>query len=30
MRSGGVLRRDIPFEDCIDNSLAEQVVAEAG
>jgi NitT/TauT family transport system substrate-binding protein len=29
MRSGGALKRDIPFEDCIDNSLAEQVVAEA-
>ena len=28
MRSGGVLHRDIPFEDCVDNSLAEQVVAE--
>jgi NitT/TauT family transport system substrate-binding protein len=29
MRSGGALQRDIPFHDCIDNSLAEQVVAEA-
>ncbi len=28
MRSGGVLHRDIPFEECVDNSLAEQVVAE--
>ncbi len=28
MRSGGALKRDIPFEDCIDNSLAEQVVNE--
>ena len=29
MRSGGVLRRDVAFEACIDNALAEQVVAEA-
>jgi NitT/TauT family transport system substrate-binding protein len=28
MRSGGVLRREVPFEECVDNSLAEQVVAE--
>jgi NitT/TauT family transport system substrate-binding protein len=28
MRSGGALRRDVPFEKCVDNSLAEQVVAE--
>jgi NitT/TauT family transport system substrate-binding protein len=28
MRSGGVLRRSIPFEACVDNSLAEQVLAE--
>jgi len=28
MRSGGALKRDVPFEDCIDNSLAEQVVNE--
>jgi NitT/TauT family transport system substrate-binding protein len=28
MRSGGVLDRAIPFGDCVDNSLAEQVVAE--
>ena len=28
MRSGGVLKRDVPFEECVDNSLAEQVVAE--
>jgi NitT/TauT family transport system substrate-binding protein len=27
MRSGGVLRREIPFEECVDNSLAEAVVA---
>jgi len=26
MRSGGALDRDIPFEDCVDNSLAEQAV----
>jgi NitT/TauT family transport system substrate-binding protein len=30
MRSGGVLKRDVPFEECVDNSLAEQVVAERG
>jgi NitT/TauT family transport system substrate-binding protein len=29
MRSGGALTRDVPFEDCVDNSLAEQVVSEA-
>jgi NitT/TauT family transport system substrate-binding protein len=28
MRSGGALDRDVPFEACVDNSLAEQVVAE--
>ncbi len=28
MRSGGVLQRDVAFEACVDNSLAEQVVAE--
>jgi NitT/TauT family transport system substrate-binding protein len=28
MRSGGALKRDIPFEECIDNSLAEQVVVD--
>ena len=28
MRSGGALKQVIPFEDCIDNGLAEQVVAE--
>ena len=28
MRSGGALHRDIPFEACVDNSLAEAVVAE--
>jgi NitT/TauT family transport system substrate-binding protein len=27
MRSGGVLHRAVPFEECIDNSLAEQVVS---
>jgi NitT/TauT family transport system substrate-binding protein len=30
MRSGGVLNRDIPFEECVDNSLAEEVMAEGG
>ncbi len=29
MRSGGALDRAIPFGDCVDNSLAEQVLAEA-
>jgi NitT/TauT family transport system substrate-binding protein len=28
MRSGGALQRAIPFEDCVDNTLAEQVMAE--
>lgn len=28
MRSGGALHRLIPFDDCVDNSLAEQVIAE--
>jgi NitT/TauT family transport system substrate-binding protein len=28
MRSGGVLKRDIPLAECVDNSLADQVVAE--
>lgn len=28
MRSGGVLHREVPFEACVDNSLAEQVAAE--
>jgi NitT/TauT family transport system substrate-binding protein len=28
MRSGGVLVRDIPFDEIVDNSLAEQVMAE--
>jgi NitT/TauT family transport system substrate-binding protein len=28
MRSGGALVRDVPFEECVDNSLAEQVVRE--
>ena len=27
MRSGGALDRDIPFEDVVDNSLAEEAVA---
>jgi len=29
MRSGGALKRDVAFEDCVDNSLAEQVVSES-
>jgi NitT/TauT family transport system substrate-binding protein len=28
MRSGGALKRDIPFQECVDNSLAEQAVAK--
>ena len=28
MRSGGALKRDVAFDACIDNTLAEQVVAE--
>jgi NitT/TauT family transport system substrate-binding protein len=28
MRSGGALTRDVPFADCVDNSLAEQAVRE--
>jgi len=28
MRSGGALKGDVPFEACVDNSLAEQVVGE--
>jgi NitT/TauT family transport system substrate-binding protein len=28
IRSGGALRRDIPFSECIDNRLAEEVLAE--
>jgi NitT/TauT family transport system substrate-binding protein len=28
MRSGGALKRAIPFAECVDNSLAEQAVAE--
>ncbi len=28
MRSGGALSRNVPFSECIDNTLAEQVVAE--
>ncbi|WP_428489474.1 ABC transporter substrate-binding protein [Rhodopila sp.] len=30
MRSGGALKREVAFEACVDNSLAEQVVAEGG
>ena len=29
MRSGGALRRDVPFTECVDNTLAEQVVRES-
>ena len=29
MRSGGALDRDIPFEDVVDNSLAEAAAAAA-
>ena len=29
MRSGGALNRAIPFERCVDNSLAEQALADA-
>ena len=28
MRSGGALTADVAFADCVDNSLAEQVVTE--
>ncbi|WP_428483978.1 ABC transporter substrate-binding protein [Rhodopila sp.] len=28
MRSGGALQRDIPFQECVDTSLAEQVLRE--
>jgi NitT/TauT family transport system substrate-binding protein len=28
MRSGGVLKREVPFEECVDNSLAEKAVGE--
>ena len=28
MRSGGALLRDVPFDECVDNSLAEQALAE--
>jgi NitT/TauT family transport system substrate-binding protein len=28
MRSGGALDRAMPFEDCVDNSLAEQAIAD--
>ena len=28
MRSGGALKREVPFEACVDNSLAEQVLRE--
>jgi NitT/TauT family transport system substrate-binding protein len=30
MHSGGALDREFPFEACVDNSLADQAVAEAG
>ncbi len=30
MRSGGALKREIPFSECIDNSLAEEIMAEGG
>ena len=30
MMSGGALRRDVPFEECVDNSLAEAVVHAGG
>jgi NitT/TauT family transport system substrate-binding protein len=30
MRSGGALAREIPYADCVDNSLAEQAVGSAG
>lgn len=30
MRSGGALKRVIPFAECVDTSLAEQAVREAG
>jgi NitT/TauT family transport system substrate-binding protein len=30
MKSGGALDREFPFEVCVDNSLADQAVAEAG
>jgi len=30
MRSGAALKQDVPFEKCVDNSLAEQVVSELG
>jgi NitT/TauT family transport system substrate-binding protein len=29
MHSGGALRRDVPFEECVDNSLAKEVVGES-
>jgi NitT/TauT family transport system substrate-binding protein len=28
MRSGGALKRNVPFEECVDNTMAEQVVNE--
>lgn len=28
MRSGGALTRQVPFEECVDNSLAEEAVAQ--
>ena len=30
MLSGGALAREIPYADCVDNSLAEQAVRSAG
>jgi NitT/TauT family transport system substrate-binding protein len=30
MLSGGAIAREIPYEDCVDNSLAEQTVPPAG
>jgi hypothetical protein len=30
MLSGGAIAREIPYADCVDNSLAEQTVRSAG
>jgi len=30
MRSAGALKREIPFSECFDNSLAEEIMAEGG
>lgn len=30
MKSGGALKRDIPFEEIVDNSLAQEVMAQPG